>query len=100
MKQKQLPLGTEDFKEMREKSLYYVDKTGFIKELLKEHAKITLFTRPRRFGKTLIMSMLQHFFEFGADKAIFDGLAISKEKELCEQYMGKYPVISISLNGV
>ncbi len=100
MKQKQLPLGTEDFKEMREKSLYYVDKTGFIKELLKEHAKITLFTRPRRFGKTLIMSMLQHFFEFGADKAIFDGLAISKEKELCEQYMGKYPVISISLKGV
>ncbi|MCD7709352.1 MAG: ATP-binding protein [Clostridiales bacterium] len=94
------PIGIEDFKEIREDGFYYVDKTGLIRELLENKAKVTLFTRPRRFGKTLTMSMLRRFFEIGADPALFDGMAISRERELCEAHMGQYPVISLSLKDV
>lgn len=95
-----LPMGVEDFEEIRRGKLYYVDKTGLIRELLERGGKVNLFTRPRRFGKTLNMSMLKYFFETGSDRTLFDGLEISREQELCEQYMGKFPVISISLKGV
>lgn len=98
-------MGVENFVEMRTGEFYYVDKTGLIKTLLENPAKVNLFTRPRRFGKTLNMSMLKYFFEAGSDVisfdngTIFDGLEISGEKELCEKYMGKFPVISITLKG-
>ena len=92
-----LPMGIENFREIRKGEFYYVDKTGLIRSLLENLGKVNLFTRPRRFGKTLTMSMLRYFFEIGSDGAIFDGLEISKEKELCEKYMGKFPVISITL---
>ena len=95
-----IPMGIENFKEMRTMDYYYVDKTGLIRELLENIAKVNLFTRPRRFGKTLNISMLQYFFEIGSDSSLFEGLEISKEKELCEQYMAKFPVISISLKNV
>ena len=94
-----LPMGIEDFKEMRVQGFYYIDKTGLIKELLEHFGKVNLFTRPRRFGKTLNMSMLKYFFEIGSDSALFDGLEIAKEKELCAKYMGKFPVIAITLKG-
>ena len=118
-----LPMGIENFKEMRIGGFYYVDKTGLIKTLLENPGKVSLFTRPRRFGKTLNMSMLRYFFETGSDVmpfnnvtpfdnvtpfnnvtpfdngALFDGLEISREKELCKEYMGKFPVISITLKG-
>ncbi|MCD7821106.1 MAG: ATP-binding protein [Clostridiales bacterium] len=100
MERKRLPIGTENFEKLRHENLYYVDKTGLIKELLSNFCDVTLFTRPRRFGKTLNMSMLRYFFEVGTDKSLFDGLEISKETALCEQHMGQYPVISISLKGV
>ncbi len=92
-----LPIGVKNFQEMRTMGFYYVDKTGFIKTLLDNWGKVKLFTRPRWFGKTLNMSMLKYFFEFGSDSALFEGLDISKEKELCSKYMGKFPVIFISL---
>ena len=95
-----LPTGVEDFEEIRTEGYYYVDKTALIEQILDKRSKVTLFTRPRRFGKTLNMSMVQHFFEIGTDPALFDGLHISENAELCEKYMGKYPVISISLKGV
>ena len=95
-----LPMGIENFEEMRTKGYYYIDKTGLIKVLLENLGKVNLFTRPRRFGKTLNMSMLKFFFEVGNHYALFDGLKISKEKEICDKYMGKFPVISISLKGV
>lgn len=94
-----LPIGIEDFKEIRSKDYYYVDKTKLIEELLAGGNKVSLFTRPRRFGKTLNMSMLKSFFEVGADSSLFDGLYISSRKDLCERYMGKYPVIFITLKG-
>ena len=94
-----LPMGIEDFKEMRVQGFYYIDKTGLIKELLEHFGKVNLFTRPRRFGKTLNMSMLKYFFEIGGDSTLFDGLEIAKEKELCAKYMGKFPVITITLKG-
>lgn len=94
-----LPVGIENFREMRTMGYYYVDKTGLIRDLLENPGKVNLFTRPRRFGKTLNMSMLRCFFEIGADSTIFDGLEISREKEYCEEYMGRFPVISISLKG-
>ena len=97
---KKLPIGIENFEEIRTKGFYYVDKTGFIKELLENWGKVTLFTRPRRFGKSLNMSMLKSFFELDGRKEIFEGLAISKEVSLCEKYMGKFPVISMSLKGI
>ena len=95
-----LPMGIEDFEEMRTQGYYYVDKTGLIRDLLDHLGKVNLLTRPRRFGKTLNISMLRCFFEAGSDVGLFDGLEISKEKELCRQYMGRFPVISISLKGV
>lgn len=97
---KKLPVGIEHFEELVFEEFYYVDKTGLISELLHNWGKVNLFTRPRRFGKSLNMSMLRAFFEIGSKKALFDGLAISKEKDLCEAYMGKFPVISISLKNV
>lgn len=100
MKGKKLPVGIEDFKELREENFYYIDKTGLIRDLLNSWGKVNLFTRPRRFGKTLNMSMLKNFLEIGADKALFDGLAIAEERELCETYMGKFPVVFLSLKSV
>ena len=95
-----LPIGIEDFKEIREECYYYVDKTALIEQVLEKRSKVTLFTRPRRFGKSLNMSMLKRFFEIGTDPSLFEGLHISKNAALCERYMGKYPVIAISLKGV
>ena len=95
-----LPTGIEDFKEIRTDGYYYVDKTALIEQVLDKRSKVTLFTRPRRFGKTLNMSMLRYFFETGTDSKLFNGLYISQNTELCEKYMGKYPVIAISLKGV
>nr|WP_300209175.1 AAA family ATPase [uncultured Anaerostipes sp.] len=97
---KKLPIGIDGFEKLRTNDFYYVDKTMFIKELLQNWGEVNLFTRPRRFGKTLNMSMLKCFFEIGGDPTLFDGLKIMQEKELCEQYMGKFPVISISLKSV
>ncbi len=97
---KKLPIGIENFEEFSSEDFYYVDKTLFIKELLQNWGKVNLFTRPRRFGKTLSMSMLKSFFEIGSDPSVFDGLKIMQEKDLCEKYMGKFPVISISLKSV
>ncbi len=95
-----LPAGIEDFKEIRKRGYYYVDKSKLIEQLVEIGGKVTLFTRPRRFGKTLNMSMLRSFFETGADASLFDGLYISGNKELCDEYMGKYPVIFLSLKDV
>lgn len=95
-----LPTGIEDFKEIRTDGYYYVDKTALIEQVLDKRSKVTLFTRPWRFGKTLNMSMLRYFFETGTDSKLFNGLYISQNAELCEKYMGKYPVIAISLKGV
>ena len=97
---KKLPVGIENFEEFSSENFYYADKTLFIKELLQNWGKVNLFTRPRRFGKSLNMSMLKCFFEIGSNPELFDGLKIAKEKELCEKYMGKFPVISISLKSV
>lgn len=94
-----LPIGIENFQEIRQMGFYYIDKTKLIEQLLGQWGKVNLFTRPRRFGKTLNMSMLKYFFEIGNDQAIFKGLEISKDKELCDQYQGKFPVISVSLKG-
>ena len=99
-RKRDLPIGVESFQEMRKMGFYYVDKTGFIKTLLENWGKVRLFTRPRRFGKTLNMDMLRYFFEFGCDEELFAGLEIAKEKELCDRHMGKYPVISVSLKEV
>ena len=97
---KKLPIGIDGFEKIRTNDFYYVDKTLFIKELLQNWGEVNLFTRPRRFGKSLNMSMLKCFFEIGSDLALFDGLKIRQETELCEKYMGKFPVISISLKSV
>ena len=95
-----LPVGIENFEEIRKLGFYYIDKTRLIEQLLQGWGKVTLFTRPRRFGKTLNMSMLKSFFEIGTGKTLFDGLYISGNKELCDEYMGKYPVIFLSFKGV
>ena len=95
-----LPVGIDDFKKIREAGFYYVDKTKLIEQLLQSWGEVTLFTRPRRFGKTLNMSMLKSFFEIGAEKSLFQGLDISEKEKLCAEYMGKYPVIFLSLKGV
>ena len=97
---KKFPIGIDGFEKIRTNDFYYVDKTLFIKELLQNWGEVNLFTRPRRFGKTLNMSMLKCFFETGSDPALFDGLKIVQEKELCEKYMGRFPVIFISLKSV
>lgn len=95
-----LPVGIEDFQEIRRLGFYYVDKTMLIEQLLAKWGKVNLFTRPRRFGKSLNMSMLRYFFDIETDKTLFDGLYVSHNKQLCEEYMGKFPVIYISLKGV
>ncbi len=97
---KKLPIGMEFFSDIRTKGFYYVDKTAFIRDLLASWGSVNLFTRPRRFGKSLNMDMLKSFFEIGTEPTLFDGLEIAKDTALCEQYMGKYPVISISLKDV
>lgn len=97
---KKLPIGIDGFEKIRTNDFYYVDKTLFIRELLLNWGEVNLFTRPRRFGKSLNISMLKYFFEVGTEPALFDGLKIMQETELCEKYMGKFPVISISLKGV
>ena len=95
-----LPVGIDDFRKLRESDFYYVYKTRLIEQLLLNWSEVTLFTRPRRFGKTLNMSMLKSFFEIGTDKSLFDSLYISGNKALCDEHMGKYPVIFLSLKGV
>lgn len=95
-----LPVGIEDFKEIRQEEFYYIDKTKLLEQLLEKWGKVNLFTRPRRFGKTLNMSMLRYFFEIGTDESLFDGLYIKNNKKICEEYMGKFPVIFISLKNV
>lgn len=95
-----LPVGIEDFAEIRQAGFYYIDKTKFIEQLLDGWGKVNLFTRPRRFGKTLNMSMLRYFFEIGADASLFDGLQITRNKKLCEEFQGKYPVIFLSFKNV
>ena len=100
VKKKKLPIGIESFEELRKEDFYYVDKTKLIEQVLNKCGKANLFTRPRRFGKSLNMSMLRHFFEIGADSALFEGLYISENPALCEAYMGKFPVVSISLKGI
>ena len=97
---KKLPIGIENFEKLRAEDFYYIDKTGMIIDLLHNWAEVNLFTRPRRFGKSLNMSMLKSFFSPGSDASLFKGLKISEEEALCEEYMGKYPVISISLKGI
>lgn len=99
-KKLKLPIGIEDFGKIRTEGFYFVDKTELIRELLNNWGEVNLFTRPRRFGKSLNMNMLKYFFEYGCDTSLFDGLAIQKEQSLCDTYMGKYPVISISLKDV
>lgn len=95
-----LPVGIENFEKIRTEGFYYIDKTGLIRDLLNNWGEVNLFTRPRRFGKSLNMSMLKCFFETGCRKELFDNLEISKEPDLCNRYMGQFPVISISLKGV
>ena len=92
-----LPVGIDSFEKIRRNNFYYIDKTKLIEQLVETGGEVTLFTRPRRFGKTLNMSMLKSFFEVGTDESLFDGLYISGNKELCDKYMGKYPVIFLSL---
>ena len=97
---KKLPIGIENFEKLRQGDFYYIDKTRLIEQLLTRWGEVNLFTRPRRFGKSLNMSMLQSFFEIGKDKTLFDGLRISDNQELCEEYQGKFPVVSVSLKGI
>ena len=100
MAQITIPYAVADFIDLRERKFYYVDKTGMIEDLLQNRSEVNLFTRPRRFGKSLNMSMMKAFFEIGGDPALFKGLKISERKDLCEKYMGQFPVISISLKSV
>lgn len=94
---KKLPVGIDNFGKLRTENFYYVDKTGLIKDLLNHWGEVNLFTRPRRFGKSLNMDMLKVFFEYGCDSTLFDGLEIAKEAELCQKFMGKFPVIAVTL---
>mgnify|MGYP004520663137 FL=1 len=100
MKNLKLPVGIEDFQEIRRNGFYYIDKTGLIEQLLDSWGKVNLFTRPCRFGKSLNMSMLRYFFEIGTDKTLFDGLHIMQRKDLCDEYMGRFPVVFLTLKGV
>ena len=100
MKNLKLPVGIEDFQEIRRNGFYYIDKTGLIEQLLDSWGKVNLFTRPRRFGKSLNMSMLRYFFEIGTDKTLFNGLHIMQRKDLCDEYMGRFPVVFLTLKGV
>lgn len=96
-RKRKLPIGIDDFGKLIREEFYYVDKTGMIEELLHNWGEVNLFARPRRFGKSLNMSMLQYFFEVGTDRHLFDGLTISEDAELCEEWMGRYPVINLTL---
>ena len=100
MKNLKLPVGIEDFQEIRRNGFYYIDKTGLIEQLLDSWGKVNLFTRPRRFGKSLNMSMLRYFFEIGTDMTLFNGLHIMQRKDLCDEYMGRFPVVFLTLKGV
>ena len=100
LEKKKIPVGLESFEQIRRENFYYVDKTGLIRELLENWGQVNLFTRPRRFGKSLNMSMLQSFFELGCDPQLFDGLSISKDNGLCKEYMGKFPVVFVSLKDI
>ena len=100
MKNLKLPVGIEDFQEIRRNGFYYIDKTGLTEQLLDSWGKVNLFTRPRHFGKSLNMSMLRYFFEIGTDKTLFDGLHILQRKDLCDEYMGRFPVVFLTLKGV
>lgn len=100
VRKKKLPIGIENFEKLRTEDFYFIDKTKLIKELLENWSEVNLFTRPRRFGKSLNMNMLKCFFELGGDKEIFDGLEIASEASLCEKYMGKFPVVLVSLKSV
>ena len=95
-----LPIGIENFEDIRRNGYYYVDKTALIKDLLEGSGSINLFTRPRRFGKSLNMNMLKYFFEYGSDPRLFEGLVVHAETHLCEKHMGRYPVISVTLKDV
>ncbi len=97
---KMLPIGIENFEDMRQREYYYVDKTGLIRELFGSGGMVNLFTRPRRFGKSLNMNMLKAFFAHGCNSTLFEGVEILGDRELCLQHMGKYPVISVTLKGV
>ena len=99
-RKKMLPVGVEDFRDIIQGNFYYVDKTRLLEKLLETGGKVNLFTRPRRFGKSLNISMMKHFFDIGGTGNLFDGLYISAKQELCDQYMGQFPVISISLKGI
>ena len=100
MNELKLPVGIDGFEKIRRNGFYYIDKTELIEQLFLNWGEVNLFTRPRRFGKTLNMSMLKCFFEIGTDSSLFDGLYISEKQTLCEQHLGKYPVIFLSLKGV
>lgn len=100
MRKKKLPIGIENFEKLRSDNFYYIDKTGLIKDLLFNWGEVNLFTCPRRFGKSLNMSMPDQFFSPDGDKSIFHGLKIAEEKALCEEYMGKYPVIPVAMKGI
>nr|WP_296041139.1 AAA family ATPase [uncultured Blautia sp.] len=100
MDRKRLPVGIDDFEKIRKENFYYIDKTGLIRELLQNWAEVNLITRPRRFGKSLNMSMLKSFFSVNGRHEYFEGLHIRQEKKICEEYMGKYPVVSISMKGI
>ncbi|MCX4383961.1 MAG: AAA family ATPase, partial [Parabacteroides distasonis] len=100
METRRLPIGISDYKKMIDEGYYYVDKTDLIGGLLDIRGEVNLFTRPRRFGKTLMMDMLRAFFAVGSDGALFEGLKVAEDRELWDRYMGKYPVVSISLKGV
>ena len=97
---KKLPIGIDIFEKLEREEFYYVDKTKMIEELLSNRGEVNLFTRPRRFGKSLNVNMLKSFFEIGSDPKLFDGLKISENKEICEKYIGRFPVISLSLKNV
>ena len=97
---KKLPIGIDIFEKLDRSEFYYIDKTGMIEELLQNRSEVNLFTRPRRFGKSLNMSMLKTFFEIGSNPALFDGLKISENKEICTKYMGQFPVITLSRKSV
>ncbi len=99
LKRKMLPIGVENFEKLRRNDMYYVDKTEMISDLIMNHGDANLFSRPRRFGKTLTMDMLKTFFEIGQDASLFDGLTISSHSDICEKYQNKYPVVFISLKG-
>ena len=100
MEKKQVPVGRDNFEDIIRKGLYYVDKTELISEMIENDSGVYLFTRPRRFGKSLNMSMLEYFFSIDAEKSLFNGLKISENKKLCEKYQNKFPVISLTLKSV